>query len=301
MRLRCSWHTYTISRLAWLDWIGSIGLARLAWLDGLTITLRRSEIGYGHTNMRKTAAALSLAIVIVALSAGSATAQSTVTTVPATTAVTTVAATTAVTTVATTAPVTTVAPATTVATTAPATTATTSPFTTTTATSSSSSGVSGSRIAVIIIIVVVGVALIAGLYFLFARNRQRSEWSSSAQVVAADIASLATAVDRGIPLLRNPTTAAQVWVDLNSRAARARGGLGSLAAAAQDQRASAATTRANQALESLLSTIDTDRALRMGPPPPSDEQLAYSEALLTQRAAELGRAAHDLESVATAA
>jgi hypothetical protein len=136
--------------------------------------------------------------------------------------------------------------------------------------------------------------LIAGLYFLLARNRQRSQWSSSAQVVAADAAALATAVERGIPLLRNPTTAAQVWVDLNSRAARVRSSLTSL------QRASAATTRANQALESLLSTIDTDRGLRMGPPSPTDEQLAYSEALLSQRAVELGRAAHDLESVATA-
>jgi hypothetical protein len=146
----------------------------------------------------------------------------------------------------------------------------------------------------------VGIALIAGLYLLFARNRQQSQWSSSAQVVAADTASLATAVERSIPLLRNPTTAAQVWVDLNSRAARARSGLGSLAAAAQDQRASAATTRANQALESLLATIDTDRGLRLGPPSPTDEQLAYSEALLSQRAAELGRAAQDLESAATA-
>ena len=142
--------------------------------------------------------------------------------------------------------------------------------------------------------------MIAGLYFLFARNRQRSQWSSSAQVVAADAAALATAVEGAIPLLRNPTTAAQVWVDLNGRAARVRSSLTSLAAAAEDQRASAATTRANQALESLLSTIDTDRGLRMGPPSPTDEQLAYSEALLSQRAVELRRAALDLESVATA-
>ncbi len=147
----------------------------------------------------------------------------------------------------------------------------------------------------------VGVALIAGLYFLFARNRQRTQWSSNAQVVAADAAALATAVERGIPLLRNPTTAAQVWVDLNSRAARARSGLSNLASASKEPRATAAATRANQALDSLVATIDTDRGLRLGPPPPTDEQLAYSEALLSQRAVELGRAAHDLESVATPA
>ena len=83
--------------------------------------------------------------------------------------------------------------------------------------------------------------------------------------MAADALALSTAVERGIPLLRNPTTAAQVWVDLNSRAARVRSGLTSLAAGAPDQRGAAATTRAAQALESLLSTIDTDRGLRMGP------------------------------------
>ncbi len=100
-------------------------------------------------------------------------------------------------------------------------------------------------------------------------------------------------------MLRNPTTAAQVWVDLNNRAARVRSGLTSLAAAAPDQRGAAAITRATQALESLLSTIDTDRSLRIGPPPPTDEQLAYSEALLSQRSVELGRAAHDIESAAS--
>jgi hypothetical protein len=57
--------------------------------------------------------------------------------------------------------------------------------------------------------------------------------------------------------------------------------------------------RVSEAVESLLSTIDTDRALRLGPPSPADEQLAYSEALLGQRAVEVGRAAHDLEAAAT--
>ncbi len=80
---------------------------------------------------------------------------------------------------------------------------------------------------------------------------------------------------------------------------RVRSGLASLAAASPDQRAAAAAARVSQAVESLLSTIDTDRGLRLGPPSPSDEQLAYSEALLSQRAVEVGRAAHDLEAAAT--
>jgi hypothetical protein len=152
---------------------------------------------------------------------------------------------------------------------------------------------------VIVIIVVVGAALIAGLYFLFARNRQRTHWSSSAQVVAADALALSSAVEQGIPLLRNPTSAAQVWVDLNNRAGRVRSGLGTLAAASPDPRAGAAATRVSQAVESLVSAIDTDRGLRMGPPPPTEEQLSYSEALLSQRAVEVGRAARDLEAAVT--
>jgi len=119
--------------------------------------------------------------------------------------------------------------------------------------------------------------------------------------VAADAGALAAAVERGLPLLRNPNTAAQVWVDLNSRAARVRTGLTSLTAVSPEARATAATSRVAQALEAVQSTIDTDRGLRMGPPPPTDEQLAYSEALLSQRGAELGRAAQELEGVATPA
>jgi hypothetical protein len=266
--------------------------------------------------MKRTATALAATLVTVAVSgvavtgigvqfigvsslgvSGFEAAAQSATTLPATTAAPTTPVTTAApTTPATTVPVTTTtSPATT--TSATSSTSTTSTATSTTTTSAGSS-VSGTRIAVIVIIVVVGLVLIGGLYFLFARNRQRTQWSSSAQAVAADALALSTAVERGIPLLRNPTTAAQVWVDLNSRAARIRSGLTSLAAGAPDQRGAAATTRAAQALESLLSTIDTDRGLRMGPPPPTDEQLAYSEALLSQRSVELGRAAHDIESAA---
>ena len=117
--------------------------------------------------------------------------------------------------------------------------------------------------------------------------------------MTADAAALASATERGIPLLRNPNTAAQVWVDLNNRANRVRSGLTGLATSAPDQRASAATTRATHALESLLGAIDTDRGLRLGPPAPTNDQIAYSEAILSQRAVELGRAAQDIESAAT--
>jgi hypothetical protein len=146
---------------------------------------------------------------------------------------------------------------------------------------------------------VVALAVIGGLYFLIARNRQRSHWTSTAQVVSGDAAALASAVDSGVPLLRNPNTAAQVWVDLNNRAARVRAGLNGLRGSSPGQQANAAAARATQALDALVAAIDTDRGLRMGPPTPTDEQIAYSEALLSQRSAELRRAAQDIEALAS--
>jgi hypothetical protein len=154
---------------------------------------------------------------------------------------------------------------------------------------------------VIIVVVVVVLALILGVVYFSNRNRQRSQWTQQAQAVAADTRALAAAVDRGLPLLRDPGSAAQVWVDLNSRLAHVRTGLGALGPNTTDQRARSVTTRASQALDALQASIDSDRALRLGPPPPSADQIAYSEALLSQRAVELGRAADELLSIATPA
>jgi hypothetical protein len=215
-------------------------------------------------------------------------------------AVTTTVATTVSTTVATTVPPTTTTTAA-VTTTTSATTTTTASVTTTTHPAKTSSGTSGSTIAIIVVAVVVGLALIFGVIFLVNRNKQRSQWSQRAQAVAADVRALASAVERGIPLLRDPGAAAQVWVDLNTRLGHVRSGLGTLGATATDQRARGATTRASQALDALQASIDSDRALRMGPPPPTDDQIAYSEALLSQRAVELGRAADELLSLVTPA
>jgi len=225
-------------------------------------------------------------------------AQATTTAAAVTTTVATTVATTVPTTVATTVPPTTTTTAA-VTTTTPATTTTTTSVTTTTHPAKTSSGTSGSTIAIIVVAVVVGLALIFGAVFLVNRNRQRSQWSQRAQAVAADTRALASAVERGIPLLQDPGAAAQVWVDLNTRLGHVRSGLGALGATASDQRARGATTRASQALDALQASIDSDRALRMGPPPPAEDQIAYSEALMNQRAVELGRAADELLSLAT--
>jgi hypothetical protein len=114
-------------------------------------------------------------------------------------------------------------------------------------------------------------------------------------LVAAEASALASAVDRGVPLLRDPNAAAQVWADFNSRMTHLRTQLQIMGQSAPDTPARTATNRASQGAETLQAAIDTDRAVRIGPPPPTSEQLGYSEALLRQRAAELERLAQDFE------
>jgi hypothetical protein len=53
-------------------------------------------------------------------------------------------------------------------------------------------------------------------------------------------------------------------------------------------RAAAGTVRAG--LDELAATLETDRTLRLSTPPPSQEQLAYSTALIRQHVEELERA-----------
>jgi hypothetical protein len=53
---------------------------------------------------------------------------------------------------------------------------------------------------------------------------------------------------------------------------------------APDERATAEAERIRAALEELAGALEGDRALRLASPPPSEEQLAYSTALIRQQA-----------------
>jgi hypothetical protein len=137
--------------------------------------------------------------------------------------------------------------------------------------------------------------LVILLTVLLIRRRRRAQWWANARLVAAEASALASALNRGVPLLRDPNAAVQVWADLNGRMTRLRGQLRLMGESAPDAPARAATNRATQGVESLQAAIDTDRAVRIGPPPPTPDQLGYSEALLRQRAAELEGIARDFE------
>ena len=61
----------------------------------------------------------------------------------------------------------------------------------------------------------------------------------------------------------------------------------SLAARAPDETARAAGAQLRGRLDELASTLEADRALRLGSPPPSEEQLSYSTALIRQQVDQL--------------
>ena len=61
----------------------------------------------------------------------------------------------------------------------------------------------------------------------------------------------------------------------------------SLEGRAPDDVSKAAAANVRTRLDELASTLETDRALRLGSPPPSSEQLTYSTALIRQQAEQL--------------
>ncbi len=62
---------------------------------------------------------------------------------------------------------------------------------------------------------------------------------------------------------------------------------GSLESRAPDDAAKATAGRLRGRLDELAATLEADRTLRLGSPPPSDEQLTYSTALIRQQAEQL--------------
>jgi hypothetical protein len=68
-----------------------------------------------------------------------------------------------------------------------------------------------------------------------------------------------------------------------------------LATDAPNERDRIIITRVDQDLQSLRSAVEADRALRLGPPPPTSEQLGYSEAVIRQRAADFEQSLGDLD------
>jgi len=167
---------------------------------------------------------------------------------------------------------------------------------TTTTTGSSSSGPSGATIGLIVAAIAVAGAAIA-LVVVLLRRRNLQEWQAVARSVRVEGSRMLAAVTGGMGTLADPVVAARTWSSLDSLGAALRADLQGLAAKAPEGEASRVVASVDHALQSLRAAVDADRALRLGPPPPTTEQLGYSEAVLRQRAADFEQSLSDLDRV----
>ena len=151
------------------------------------------------------------------------------------------------------------------------TTAAPPPPTTTAAEPASSTNTPWGWIALVLALAGVGVLVIG----LWSRRRSRaSSWSSkNADLRRRTLIALDDVLERG----------SVVTGQAEALAAEAR----SLEAGAPGEREQAEAGRLRESLDELVRTLEADRALRLGSPPPTPEQLSYSTALIRQEVEQL--------------
>jgi len=145
------------------------------------------------------------------------------------------------------------------------------PPTTTAAEATSSTSAPWGWIALVLALAGVGVLVIA----LWSRKRSRaSSWSSKlADLRRRTLITLDDVLERGSVISGH----------VQALAAEAR----SLEAGAPGERERADAGRLRASLDELVRTLEGDRALRLGSPPPTPEQLSYSTALIRQQVEQL--------------
>jgi hypothetical protein len=126
--------------------------------------------------------------------------------------------------------------------------------------------------------IALGVALAAALLVAFLLWRRRRTQAASWSARLADL-SRRSLVALDDVIARGSVVTGQV----EALAAEAR----SLEARAPDDQSRASAARLRARLDELANTLESDRALRLSSPPPSDEQLSYSTALIRQQAEQL--------------
>jgi hypothetical protein len=179
-------------------------------------------------------------------------------------------------------------------------TATTTPSSSSSSRSSSSaSSASGGAGAVpwILLGVAVGAVLLAVLFGAVARRRQvahaRARALQQAIVAGHELADAAVRIPTG----HEPAAVTLWWRLVESHQASLTAALSLLAQLPPDERLTPALAEVGRAHDALRAAIATDRNLRIGPPPPTDEQLAYSAAAVRERADALRVSADALETL----
>jgi hypothetical protein len=165
-----------------------------------------------------------------------------------------------------------------VTTTAPATTAqsTTAPTTTSSTTTGAESSSSSTPWGWIALGLALAAALVIGI-LLWLRHRHRAgaaDWgAATADLNRRALVALDDVLAKG----------SVVTGQIEALAAEA----GSLEARAPDDPSQAAAARVRERLDELAATLEADRTLRLSSPPPSEEQLTYSTALVRQQVEQL--------------
>jgi MYXO-CTERM domain-containing protein len=126
----------------------------------------------------------------------------------------------------------------------------------------------------IVLAAAVVAAALTGLLVWSRRRGRAASWSN--QLADLSRRSLVTLDD---VLAQGSIVTGQV----QALAAEAR----SLEPRAPDEEAASAAARLRARLDELAATLEADRALHLGSPPPSPEQLTYSSALIRQQAERL--------------
>src|SRR5437763_12999626 len=108
------------------------------------------------------------------------------------------------------------------------------------------------------------------------RRQAAGGWVEEARVAVSESRRLTDAVNQGLASLDEPTAAAHWWSDIDAMGSDLHTRFTALASRAPSSAAATAAAQADRSLQSLRAAVESDRALRLGPPSPTEEQLGYS-------------------------
>jgi hypothetical protein len=139
---------------------------------------------------------------------------------------------------------------------------------------------------------------VAGLIVVAVRQQRQVAHARAHALQQVIVAAhqLADAV-MSIPTGNEPTAVTLWWRLVEAHEATLTTGLSTLAQLPPDGRRASARAEVTGAEAALRAAVATDRSVRVGPPAPTDENLAYSAAIVRERANALRESADALEAL----
>jgi hypothetical protein len=146
-----------------------------------------------------------------------------------------------------------------------------------------------------VIVVMVIAAALLGWFIIRWRARRRSWWERADGLVRESRA----VIDLGStgPVAADPEHQVAHWSTLEQRTQSLIAGVDAALRDAPTDEARAALANVSTAAQAYLAVVQTTRALHLGPPAASAEQLEFAAAEANQRIAELGSATDRLDQI----